>query len=94
MDINGLRSYGLSHETGGLQPWRVPQTDGAPAVDMGVGVEPTLHHRITGTRLAPPKFFLKSATSAYWVSISHFERASLFASVSGCPSSELSLQGY
>lgn len=52
MDINGLRSFGLSHETGGLQPWRVPQADGAPAADVAVGVEPTLHHRITGTRLA------------------------------------------
>lgn len=48
MDINGLRSFGLSYNTGGLQPWRVPQADGTRVVT----VEPALSHLITGTRLA------------------------------------------
>ena len=60
MDVNGLRSFGLSFGTGGLQPWRVPQEAGADAVSgvaagvvsPAVTVEPALGHRITAVKLA------------------------------------------
>ncbi|MFG6413315.1 phage tail protein [Roseateles sp. DC23W] len=47
MDVNGLRSFGLSFG-GGLQPWRVPVPGGEPTE----AVEAALHHRVTGARLA------------------------------------------
>ena len=47
MDVNGLRSFGLSYATG-LQPWRVPLPGGVPTE----AVEPALNHRITGVKLA------------------------------------------
>ncbi len=48
MDINGLRSFGLSYDTGGLRPWAVPVAGGEPAV----AVEAALGHLVTGVRLA------------------------------------------
>jgi phage tail-like protein len=48
MDVNGLRSFGLSFQSGGLWPWAVPAEGGGKAV----AVEATLNHRITGVRLA------------------------------------------
>jgi phage tail-like protein len=48
MDVNGLRSFGLSFAGGGLQPWRVPLPGGEPTE----AVEAALNHRITGVKLA------------------------------------------
>ncbi len=50
MDVNGLRSFGLSYDTGGLRPWAVPSVvaGGEPAV----AVEAALGHLVNGVRLA------------------------------------------
>ncbi|HET8747465.1 MAG TPA: phage tail protein [Ramlibacter sp.] len=48
MDVNGLRSFGLSFAGGGLQPWRVPLEGGEPTE----AVEAAPGHRIAGVRLA------------------------------------------
>ena len=47
MDVNGLRSFGLSFDAG-LYPWRVPAEGDA----REVSVEAALNHRVTGVRLA------------------------------------------
>jgi phage tail-like protein len=47
MDVNGLRSFGLSFDNG-LQAWPVPGDAGTAAIS----VEPVWSHRIAGVRLA------------------------------------------
>ena len=47
MDVNGLRSFGLSFDSG-LQAWPVPNDAGSAAIS----VEPVWSHRIAGVRLA------------------------------------------
>lgn len=48
MDVNGLRSFGLHYEPGGLYPWAVPLDSG----ERGIAVEAALDHHVNGVRLA------------------------------------------
>ncbi len=77
MDVNGLRSFGLSLDAG-LYAWRVPVTPGTPGTadnEEGareVSVEAALNHRVSGVRLASRAHGLvlrETATSAAEVAL-------------------------